>query len=205
MKTFKLPRLSLVFLFLLGACGALPDFGGDKVPDNIYDLSISAPNAQNSGESDKTLLVERLSYPAFIDTEKIAVKPSSNEIVYLADARWSDKGPNMVARYLLLALGGTDGWLVINRQHTALVHDYRLEIDIRDFSVHLEGAGNLTVVVELSADLIAVNPLRVISRKGFSAEIAANANSKDAIVQAFNRALDDVTGEVSNWLQQTAD
>jgi len=203
MKTFILNALTLVSFLFIGGCGSLLDFGGDKVPDNIYDLSITKTESIASGETGKTLLMERLTFPAFIDTEKIAVKPSDNEIVYLANARWSDKGPNLVARYLLITLDGTNGWLVIDRQHTALVHDFRLEVDIRDFSLHLNGEVNPTVVIEISADLIAVNPLRVLSRQSFSQEVRANANSKDAIIQAFNEALSGITDEVSGWLQQT--
>jgi len=203
MKTFILNALALLAFLFIGGCGSLLDFGGDKVPDNIYDLNIAKTDSMASGDTEKILLVERLTFPAFIDTEKIAVKPSDNEIVYLADARWSDKAPNLVARFLLITLDGSDGLLVIDRQHTALVHDYRLEVDIRDFSLHLNGEVNPTVVIEISADLIAVNPLRVLSRQSFSQEVIANANSKDAIIQAFNEALSGITDEVSGWLQQT--
>lgn len=203
MKTCILNALTLVSFLFIGGCGSLLDIGGDKVPDNIYDLNIANTGSMASGDTEKILLVERLTFPAFIDTEKIAVKPSDNEIVYLADARWSDKAPNLVARYLLITLDGSEGLLVIDRQHTALVHDFRLEVDIRDFSLHLNGEVNPTVVIEISADLIALNPLRVLSRQSFSQEIRASANSKDAIVQAFNEALSGITGKVSVWLQQT--
>lgn len=187
-----------IITFGLAACGSLLDTGQDASPDSIYDLEPLA--SAGSGEDPATLLLAVPSHPAFLGTNKIVVKPGGQEIQFLAGARWSDNAPALVSRHLMVSLENGGGFNVQTARQTALPHQYRLLIDIRDFSAHVNAGGPPTAVMELEVSFLDAKTLEIISTRNFSKNISAGENSKAAIAGAFQRGMDEIAREMKDWL-----
>ena len=205
MKPDVLRIFALLIFLALGGCGSLVDLGQDQVPDNIYNLSPPDQMQAVMAGEEKILLLGQMTYPAYVETEKIAVKPSDHEILFLANSRWSDKASALLTDYLRISLDQEEGWMVIDRKHTALTHDYRLEIDVRDFSMHVGEGSVPEIVFQVAVDLFQTGPLEVIARKGFTARVMARENTKEAIIAAFNEAADEISRKLKVWLTQTVE
>jgi ABC-type uncharacterized transport system auxiliary subunit len=80
-----------------------------------------------------------------------------------------------------------------------------LEINVRDFSMHVREGSVPEIVFQIAVDLFQTGPLEVIARKDFTARIMARENTKEAIIAAFNKAADEVSRELKAWLNQTVE
>ncbi len=194
---FRLLMMALITLGL-AACGSLLDTGQDTEPDTIFDLEpFSSPGG---GGDPATIFLGTPSHPAFLGTNKIVVKPGGQEIQFLAGARWSDNAPALISRYLMVSLESGGEFDVQMARQTALPHQYRLLIDVRDFSAHIGSDGLPNAVVEFEVSLVKAKTLEVISSRNFSKNISAGENSKTAIAAAFQRGMDEIAGELKDWL-----
>lgn len=204
MTCFKIPApikgLLMAAALGLTGCGPIIDTGVGKVPDNIYDLE-PAVAASRDNEDAKTVFFEKVTYPAYIDSMRIAVRPGGQEIQYLAGARWSDNAPGMIGRFLTISLDSSEGLIVIDRDHPALDHDYKLVVDVRDFSAHVSPGGTPEVVVSVNADLMKASPLGVVARKTFTRSVSAGVDSRDAIVAAFQQAMEGIASDMEGWIE----
>lgn len=197
-KTFFRFFLVALLSLGLGSCGSLLDTGQDKVPDSIFYLEpVSTPGAK---VDPTTLFFDHPTHPAYLDTFKIAVKPGGQKINFLAGARWSDEVPNLISRYFMVSLENLGQFNVLTQHQAALPSQFRLVVDVRDFSVHV-GAPNLPrAVVELEADFLDAETLEIIATRNFSKNISASENSKAAIAMAFQQAMDEIAREMDDWL-----
>jgi len=205
MTSSILKIFTLIIFAGLSACGSILDLGQDRVADSIYSLAPPM-NEQNSMVGDeKILLLGQINFPAYVKSEKITVKPNGNEIQFMAEARWSDQASSLIADYLRVSLDGADGWMVVDRKHAVLDHDFRLDLDVRDFSMHVSEGSAPEIVFQVAADMFQSNPLTLVSRKSFTAQVRARENTQAAIIAAFNEAVEDVSGEIKAWITQATD
>ena len=168
----------------------------------IYTLIWVLANTGVAGTGEGgSILLENPSHPAYLGTFKIAVKPGGNEIRYLSGARWSDQAPNMVARYLKLTLENDGGYVVSTARQAAISTDYRLSVDIRQFSTEVSPGQNPVAFVELNFRLIDAKKREVLKTKGFASQVGASQNSNAAIAAAFQEAMDSVSQDVVRWLK----
>ncbi len=196
---FLTPVLWIFFSLLLSACGSLLDTGQDTVADNIFDLE--AISGSGAGDEKTALLIDPPTYPAYVGTFKIAVKPGGREINYLSGARWSDQAPALIVRFLMVSLENTGPFLVNTSQGAALPKDYKLVIDIRDFSAHIDAGGQPRAVVELDVSLVHAGQMEVVATSNFVADVSADENSKAAIAAAFQNAMEEIARDMNTWLQ----
>jgi len=154
------------------------------------------------GGEEKILMLGQMTYPAYMKSEKIAVKPTAHVIQYLANSRWNDKAASLLENYIRINLDQTEGWMVIDRSRSTLAYKYRLDLDVRDFSMHAEEGSAPVIVFTVSADLLQVGPIEIIARKDFSARVMASDNTGEAIISAFNEAAAKVSKDMQGWLGQ---
>lgn len=197
-RTFLRFFLATLLSVSLGSCGSLLDTGQDKVPDNIFYLEPVSSSGTKAGPT--TLFIDTPTHPAYLNTFKIAVKPGNQEINYLAGARWSDDVPNLVARYFMVSLENLGQFNVLTQRQAALPHQFRLVVDVRDFSAHVGVSGVPRAVVELEADFLNAGTSEIIATRNFSKDISASENSKAAIAAAFQQAMDEIASELNDWL-----
>lgn len=197
-KTFLRFFLAFLLSIGLGSCGSILGLDQDKVPDSIFYLEPVSSSGTKAEPA--TLFFDIPTHPAYLNTFKIAVKPGGQEINFLAGARWSDEVPNLISRYFMVSLENLGQFNVLTQRQPALPHEFRLVVDVRDFSAHVGTVGQPRAVVELEADFLKADTSEIITTRNFSKNISASENSKAAIARAFQQAMDEIATEMNDWL-----
>lgn len=206
MKSAFSPRfLILIPALLLIGCSSIIDLPGGGEPPALYELQAYDGPAGGVTERNWVLFVEEPSVPGTLRTDQITVRLGARRLEYLAGARWSDRTPQLIGRYLEESVENSGLAAVVGAGTVEIAGDYRLKIDIRDFSADVGGGGMAQVNVRFGALVLRSAPAEIISRRQFKASAAARGRKADAIIAAFNDALDQATGELLSWLAEIPD
>ncbi|MBK5909981.1 hypothetical protein CCR85_00540 [Rhodothalassium salexigens] len=203
-RVWRLSRLAgaagLAGLIVLAGCNPLVELPGQGQPPDFYRLS---PPGKDNGQSTvaraRVVLVETPSVPGDLAGSDIAVRASDNRINFVDSARWTDRTPDLLRRYLVSALRragpikGIDG-----REDIDIQADYRLRIDVERFYAELHDSPR--VDIRLTATLLRNGPVVLLADRVFSAERAADSKRAGAIVDAFDGAMDRITTDLEAWL-----
>ncbi len=197
------PVLALFPALLLAGCGSLIDLPGGGEPPALYELR--AYEGPGMTGQNWVLFVEEPSVPGAMRTDQIIVRLSERRLEYLAGARWSDRTPHLVGRYLEESIENSGLVTVVGAGTVEIAGDYRLKIDMRDFSADVGGGGAARVNVRFGALIIRAAPAEIVARKQFSTSAVARGRQAGAIIGAFNEALDQATAELLAWLADIPD
>jgi cholesterol transport system auxiliary component len=176
----------ILMLAALPACGTLGALNDAAAPLPTYELSPRVPDRTVRPRG--VLLVEAVTSPASLATDRIVVRPGGGAVATLPGARWSDSAPAQMRALLVRSLAATDGFVLVSDGSAPVPPDLLLltdltafEIVIRDGAPVARGAATLTLVRDADR--------RVIARRAAAAEVAAGSTDPaDAIA-----ALDAVT------------
>lgn len=201
--TMKLSRpwfFALLPALLLAGCSSIIDLPGGGEAPAIYELrAYDGPGQQYRNW---VLFVEEPSVPGALRTDQIIVRVGQRRLEYLAGARWSDRTAHLVGRYLEESIENSGLATVVGAGTVEITGDYRLKIDIRDFSADVSGRGPARVNVRFGALVLRVAPAGIVGRKQFEASAEARGRQGDAIIEAFNEALDQATADLLAWLAE---
>lgn len=205
MKTGLAKRLRLAALSLalapLGAC-AITDIGSGPAP-SLYLLTAPAPEL-SAPALDAQLSVQEFDAPAALDTGRIVIHPSPNEIAYYAGARWADRAPRMIAGLLVETLTGTGRFPAILGPESQARTDLALVGDIRAFGAYRAadaglGEGTTRVRVALFVRLVKARGGIILAAREFTAEAPSASGGMTDIVAAYDAALDTVLSDIAGW------
>lgn len=195
----------LVPALLLAGCGSLVDLPGGGEPPALYELRASDGPASSAAARNWILFVEEPSVPGALRTDQITVRLDERRLEYLAGTRWSDRTPQLIARYLEESIENSGLATVVGADTVEIAGDYRLKIDIRDFSADVSNGGLAQVNVRFGALVLRSAPAEIVSRRQFEASATAGGREAGAIIAAFNDALDQATSGVLLWLAEIPD
>ncbi len=142
------------------------------------------------------MLLDTIAMSDTLKSNLIVVKPSAQEYSFIKDVLWSDNLPNLVEKYLVRQYSGPH--LVVSGADFDLKSDYRLRLDVEEFSAIITAGAVDHVEVIITATLFQNTPLKVLKRKKFSQNVRANDNASD-IVSAMTEAMAGLTKELSEW------
>jgi cholesterol transport system auxiliary component len=176
----------ILMLAALPACGTLGALNDAAAPLPTYELSPRVPDRTFRPRG--VLLVEAVTSPASLATDRIVVRPGGGAVAALPGARWSDSAPAQMRALLVRSIAATDGFVLVSDGSAPVPPDLLLltdltafEIVVRDGAPVARGAATLTLVRDADR--------RVIARRAAAAEVAAaSTDPADAIA-----ALDVVT------------
>lgn len=198
------PWLPIVFpALLLAGCSSIIDLPGGGEAPALYELR-AFEGTPASESRNWVLIVETPSVPGAMRTDQIIVRLSERRLEYLAAARWSDRTPHLVGRYLEESIDNSGLVTVVGAGAVEIAGDYRLKVDIRDFSADVSG-GATEVNVRFDALIVRSAPVAIIDRKQFSTSALAPGRKAGDIVGAFNRALDKSIEDLLVWLAEIPD
>ncbi len=182
----------------LSACGfTLP--GSGPAPD-IYDLSPKNSFDEDLPNIDLQLIVEEPSSARGIDSDRIALRPSSIEIKYFAGARWVDRAPRMVQILLVESFENTGKIVAVGRQSIGLRPDFSVKSELREFQAeYFENDGLPNIHVRLNVKLIKMPEARIIASRTFDQTDPASGKDITAIVQSFDETLGKVLRRSVEW------
>jgi cholesterol transport system auxiliary component len=153
-----------------------------------------------------TILVAEPLAPRALSTDRIAVVMEGDRLSYAAGARWNERAPRVVQDQLITAFEDDGRVRAAVRPDDGVASRYEVRLDLMRFeAVYTDGAeGAPTVEVAVRAKLIARDDRELLASTRFAASRRAAANTLGAIVDAFDAALDETSGEIVSWTIEAA-
>jgi cholesterol transport system auxiliary component len=183
----------------LAACGGILTVVGPN--PNVYTLSPKNTFASELPRVEWQLVVEEPYAAGGLDTNRIAVKPSSYELKYFSDSRWSDRAPKMIQTLLVESFENTGKIVAVGREVVGLRSDFNLKTELREFQAEYTNYGQPpTVRVRLNAKLIRQPRQEIVESRNFEYTIVAKSTAMTDIVEAFDEALGKVLRRSVEWV-----
>jgi len=197
------PIPPLLALVLLGGCATLASVESASRNLEAYELS-AAPAAQAAVRGSRILVVEAPAASGALDTDRIAIKPNSNAVEYLPDARWIDPAPQHVQLLLARSVQRTGRFAMVTTEASRAETDWYLTTDLQAFQVEFDAGGIPLATVRLRAALVSDRDRSVLGARSFEASVPAGGTDAIQIVPAFDRAAAEVLRAATDWVVATA-
>ncbi len=157
-------------------------------PQANWQLSLSAPNAAR-----------------MIDSLRIAVRPSGDEIQVYKGAAWAKLPSSMIEDALLRTLEDSGKIAAVARQGSGIGADYKLVLDLRRFESDYAGNAVPSAVIEINAKLFHNADQKVVASRTFLQSTPAASVEVRDVVAAFERSLAASTSEITGWTLVSGD
>ncbi|MCH8860947.1 MAG: membrane integrity-associated transporter subunit PqiC [Proteobacteria bacterium] len=200
---FSTPVLALIPALLLAGCSSIIDLPGGGEAPALYELR--AYDGPGLTRRNWILFIEEPSVSGALSSDQVAVRLGQRRLEYLAGARWSDRTAQLLGRYFEESIENSGLATVVGAGTVEIAGDYRLKIDIRDFSADVSGGGRAVVNVRFGSLVLRSAPAEIVGRKQFEASAEARGRGAEAIIEAFNNALDQATAGLLAWLAEIPD
>ena len=199
-------RLSfaLPLLFALGGCSILG--GKQKEPTTLYapDPRVQADPSWPS--VDWQLSISNPEAARMVDSLRIAVRPSPEEVQVYKGASWAKMPTDMVEDAVLRALEDSGKIPAVARQGSGIAADYKLVMDLRRFESDYSGSATPNAVIELNVKLLhSAGGQDVVASRTFVQSVPAASTAVADVVDAFNRGLGQVAHDVAGWTLVSGD
>lgn len=123
---------------------------------------------------------------------------------YIADSRWAAPAEVLFDQAVFEAFDNAGGKVRLVPRGAPAPTDYVLRVDVRDFETRYEAGpgGAPTVLVRLHATLTRDRARTLVSDQLFEARAPAAANRVTAIVAAYDKAVNEVLGQLVAWTSE---
>lgn len=196
------PSWAWVALLCLAASGcALLGPKGDAATIYAPDPRVSADPAWPTVEWQLSLTP--VTAARIIDSQRIVVRPSAQEVQVYKNATWAKRPTDMLEDALLRALEDSGRIPAIARQGSGVTADYKLVLDLRRFESDYAGQPTPSAVIEVNAKLLHAQDARVVATRTFVQTQPAGATDVASVVKAFDRALEASTRDIAGWVLTT--
>lgn len=186
-------------LLTLGACGPLVQIGGnDTPPDALLTLRAAALGAPGEAiDPARSLSIDPPKVPGAIQTLRLPVTISDNEVQYLKAANWVEQPSRLFQRLLADTVGSRGNVLVLSNGQSNVAAARRLTGELLEFGLDVRGEPQ--VRVRFNALLTGRDGQPVAARRFESARPVASQAPSDVGV-ALNEAANEVSSEVAGWV-----
>jgi cholesterol transport system auxiliary component len=202
-KNLNLSRsiLSVLLTVLAAGCSVLPTPG--PAP-SLYVLSPKNTYPAGLPTLSQQLVIAEPTANRALNTDRIALRPTPEEVKYFADVRWVNLAPRMIQTLLMESFENSGKIVAVGREAITLQPDYLLQSELREFQADYPPAGKPpSAVVRLNVKLIRQPEARIVASRTFSAAIPAEKDTKAAIIHAFDAALGKVLKRIVVWSLET--
>lgn len=195
-----LPKAALALIVLATAgCSIL---GGQHEAVTIY-----APDPQVAGDpswpqATWQLGVAPTTAARFVDSYRIAVRPTPGEVQVYKDARWFKAPSEQVEDTVLHALEDS-GKIAAGRQESGIAANYKLLMDLRRFEADYAGQATPTATIEVNAKLLHSIHQDVVEARTFRQSIPVDGTDTEQVAQAFGKALGAISHDIAGWVLVT--
>jgi len=195
-------RVRFDLIVVLGLTLGLGGCIGDLLsgPPQLFDLSPKNTFDEDLPRADWQLVVEEPTAPNAINTDRMAIRPSSLQIQYLPDVKWTDRAPALVQTLLVESFENSGKIIGVGRRAIGLTGDYVLSSELREFEAVSDGVGGTSVVVRLVLKLVRQSSGGIIASRTASETVPAASDQPADIVVAFDAALGKVLKRTVQWV-----
>ena len=193
---------SLIALLLLSACSALSP---SVTPQPAYYTLDAGPVARAAGQSGRgpTLVIGMPVAAAGYDSQRILYMREPHRLEYFAHSEWVDPPARMIATALLLGLQNHAQFGAVAASSGSASGELRLDTELVRLHQEFQTRPSQLVLV-LRATLVQDKTRRVVASRQFEARVASEREGPAGGVHAANLALQQVLGELSTFLAESA-
>jgi cholesterol transport system auxiliary component len=198
------PLFALPLLFALDSCSILG--GKQREPNTLYapDPRVQADPSWPS--VDWQLSISNPEAARMVDSLRIAVRPSPEEVQVYKGASWAKMPTDMVEDAVLRALEDSGKIPAVARQGSGITADYKLVMDLRRFESVYAGGATPNATIEINAKLLhSAGGQDVVASRTFVQSVPAASTAVPDVVDAFNRGLGQVAHDVAGWTLVSGD
>lgn len=152
-------------------------------PTVDWQLSLSPPSAARA-----------------VDSFRITVRPTPDELQVYKGASWAKTPPDMLQDALLRALEDSGRIRAVARQGTGVAADYKLVMDLRRFDADYAGAAAPAATIEVNVKLLHAIDQNIVAQRTFLRAEPAAGTGVAQVADAFSRSLGTITGEIAGWV-----
>jgi len=186
-------------LLVLAGCGTI-SLSGEKEAVNLYNLTPKSTFAENLPDVDWELVVVEPVVKGGLDSKRIALHPKPTELKYFAEARWTERTPQMLQTLLIESFTNSNRIAVVGRDAIGLRPDYILKSELREFQAeYFHGSVEPLIRIRLDATLIDHSRQKIVASESFEAAVVSTGTDMDSIILAFDRALGKVLRRTVEW------
>jgi cholesterol transport system auxiliary component len=178
-----------------GGCALLP--GGGPAPLDTFELSAPEVAVSRARSSTQILIAEPAALKSF-DGQSIVIESGPGEIQFLKGAQWSDRLPRIVQTRIAEAFQEAHAFKGVGLPGQRLAIDYQVVIEIRTFSVRVNGQRSARV--ELFVKLLNDRNGTVRSSKLFSATAPVSGSGNEAYKRGLDAAFGEAGGDIVEWV-----
>jgi cholesterol transport system auxiliary component len=199
--------LPLFALAPLAACASL--LAGGK-PDSLYRFGISARDmtihSTDTTAQQHAIRLARFRFAPEIEGDRI-LTASGDGVLYLKNARWVSPAPDLMMQAIVHRFDERAPTIRLTPAMARSSDSMQLRLAFDRFEARYD-AGSLpdtppTILVSGTAELSETAGLQPRGQRSFWVEETATANTRAAIVSAFDRAVKRYTVELVDWTVQT--
>lgn len=181
-------------LAALAGCSILPKV---QEPTTLYTLTPKTTFPPGLPSVNWQLVVELPTAAAGIDSSRIALSHDPFTLEYYAKAAWTDNAPGMVQTLLIESFERTGKIVAVGPESAGLRPDYILKTDLREFQANYRNGDPVpTVVVRVSAKLVAMPQRRIVRAINSDKSVKASGSTFEDVLNAFDDALGHVLREI---------
>jgi cholesterol transport system auxiliary component len=199
MTTTYRPHLlfALPLLFAIAGCSILG--GKQKEPTTLY-----APDPRVQADPswpgvDWQLSISRPEAARMVDSMRIAVRPTPEEVQVYKGAAWAKMPSDMVEDAVLRALEDSGKIPAVAHQGSGIAADYKLVMELRRFESDYSGGATPNATIEINAKLLHAGAQDVVASRTFVQSVPANSTAVADVVDAFDRGLGQVAHDIAGW------
>ena len=186
----------LVPMLALGGCALLGAGKGDGAAQYAPDPRVQAEPGWPSVRW--SLTVAHPTAGGAIDSARIAVRPTPQELQVYKGAHWAKRPSEMLEDAVLRALEDSGRIGVVSRQGSGIATDYRLLLDVRRFESDY-ASGQPAATIEVRAQLLRGTAPDVVASRTFLQAVPSRDPAVPAVVDAFETALAGMARDLAGW------
>lgn len=130
-----------------------------------------------------------------LETDRLMVRPSAEQVSYYKGIAWSDRLPRLVQARMIETFQNSGAVKAVS----ASAGQYALATELRAFQIDVSG-GRAAAEIEIFARLINTSTGKVVATKGFSARVPATSDSPGDAIAALNQAFTEVLQDTTTWV-----
>jgi cholesterol transport system auxiliary component len=155
-----------------------------------------APASPVTNSANVAIVVGRLRAPSSLDTDRIAVVEPGRRFDYYSGVRWSEPAPQMMQQNLVTALTDSGRFAGVYASPSRVPAELLLDVELRRFEADTAAAGPPVAHVQVQASLVDGRRAGRVASFVSDAAVAAAANRRVDIIDAFDRASAQVIADV---------
>ncbi len=164
-------------------------------PPNTYDLVAPRSFSAAPKPASWQLVVYEPTAIHALETDRLMVRPSSDQVSYYKGVAWSDRLPRLVQARIIETFQNSGAV----RSVSATNGQYALITDLRAFQIDVS-SGKAIAEIEIFAKLINVSSGKVLATKSFSARVPASTDSTNDAIAALNQGFTEVLQDTTTWV-----